>query len=114
MPERPDKFAQREKVLRVNRAKAAEMTGAVLNGLPGCGLGEVLFDRDVTFDDGRRMSIQVIASEQPGEPAWAQGVVFDRGGPERSRTPVGNSFLGKYLVEVDGTTYVTTVVAEEE
>ena len=46
-----------------------------------CGRGEAIFDEEVTFHDGKRMAIQVIASEQPDtEECWTQGVVFDARG----------------------------------
>ena len=69
---------------------------------PGdCGRGEVVFDEEVKFQNGNRMAIQLIASEEPNdETCWTQGVVFDELGNELGCTDVGESFLGKYHVFV--------------
>jgi len=72
---------------------------------PGdCGRGEVVFDEEVKFQNGNRMAIQVIASEEPDdEECWTQGVVFDELGNELGCTDVGESFLGEYHVFVPAT-----------
>jgi hypothetical protein len=48
-----------------------------------CRRDECVFDREVEFDDGRRMAIQVIASSEPAEGCWTQG----RSGPVRRDLP---------------------------
>jgi len=81
---------------------------------PGdCGRGEVVFDEEVKFQNGNRMAIQVIASEEPNdEECWTQGVVYDELGNELGCTDVGESFLGKYHVFVPGQ-QVTIPTADE-
>jgi hypothetical protein len=75
------------------------------------GRGEVLFDREAVFPNGKRMSIQVIASENPDtEPCWTQGVLFDEKGNELGRTDVGDTFYGEYIVFANGITYHVEVV----
>lgn len=64
--------------------------------VPNCGEGEVLFDKEVMFEDGVRMAIQVIACSDA--PAWTQGVLYDNNGHEMDCTSVGESFLGEYQI----------------
>ena len=60
---------------------------------------ELVFDREVTFDNGYRIAVQVIASAQPAkESCWSQGVLFTKDGYEVSFTDVGESFLGEHKV----------------
>jgi hypothetical protein len=71
--------------------------------------GAVLFDDEITFPGGKRMAIQVIASEEPdNDSAWTQGVLFSRDGFELGCTDVGESFLGEYCV-MDNAEYVCIV-----
>jgi hypothetical protein len=71
----------------------------------------VIFDEEVRFD-GHFMVIQVCTSGDPQtESCWTQGVLFDRAGNECGCTDVGESFLGEYQVDHDGTTYIVEVVA---
>lgn len=77
---------------------------------PTTGNGEVIFDNEVVFPNGFRMAIQVIAAETEGETAWTQGVLFDEDGNELGCTDVGESFLGEYCVNYDGTEYIVNVL----
>ena len=74
-----------------------------------CGSDETVFDREVTFDDGCRMAIQVVASNDPAESCWTQGVLFDADGAELGCTEVSESLAGEYVVECDGQRYTATV-----
>ena len=76
------------------------------------------FSHDVLFDDGRFMTIQVCASENPSEEScWTQGVLRERSGHEIACTVVckvnanvGESFLGEYHIEYLGDEYIVEVV----
>lgn len=73
------------------------------------GRGEVLFDREIVFEDGCRMAIQVIASETPNkEAAWTQGILFTPEGREIGCTDVGETFLGEYQVG----TYICEIIVD--
>jgi hypothetical protein len=74
--------------------------------------GTVLFDREVTFDDGHRMAIQVIAAR--GDCAWTQGVLFAPDGQEVGYTEVMPAFLATYTVKVDDQTYTVDVKSDTE
>ena len=64
------------------------------------GRGEVLFDEEVVFDDGTRMAIQAICSEDPtSEPIWTQGVLFSEDGLELGCTDCGESFYGEFEID---------------
>ena len=79
-----------------------------------CGRGEVIYDEEVRFENGNRMAIQVIASEQPSrEPCWTQGVLFDHKGHELGCTSVGDSFLGEYCVFDAHDKYVVIVQEQD-
>ena len=74
------------------------------------GRGEVIFDREHKFTNGLRMAIQVIGSAEPeDEPCWTQGVLYDIDGSELGCTDVGESLLGDFTVEHNGTEYTVTV-----
>lgn len=78
-----------------------------------CRRDECVFDREVEFDDGRRMAIQVIASSEPAEGCWTQGVLFDADGAELGCTDVCDAFAGEYVVECDGRRYAAVVAAAD-
>ena len=64
------------------------------------GRSEVLFDEEVVFEDGTRMAIQAICSENPtSEPIWTQGILFCPEGAELGFTDVCGSFYGKFQVD---------------
>lgn len=68
------------------------------------------FDREVEFDNGVRMAVQVCGPGDPAaEPCWTQGVLFDPDGSELGCTDVGESFLGEYTIDWNGDTYTTIV-----
>lgn len=75
----------------------------------GCGSDETVFDHEVTFDDGCRMAIQVVAPNDPAESCWTQGVLFDANGAELGCTEPGDTFAGVYVVECDGDSYTVRV-----
>lgn len=76
----------------------------------GCGRDETVFDREVTFDDGCRMAIQVVAPNEPEtESCWTQGVLFDKGGAEIGLTEPGEGVGGEYRVETEGGFYTVVV-----
>lgn len=69
-----------------------------------------IFDEEVVFENGNRMSIQVISTTQPAkEPCWVQGVLLSPEGHELGSTDVGESFLGEYCVSSDGDDYKVIV-----
>jgi hypothetical protein len=72
----------------------------------GCGRDETIFDREVTFDDGCRMAIQVVAPNEPEtESCWTQGVLFSPSGVELGCTEPSDSVGGQYRVETDDGIY---------
>ena len=77
-----------------------------------CGSDETVFDREVKFDDGCRMAIQVVAPSDPAESCWTQGVLFDADGTELGFTEPGDTFAGEYVVEAGGSVYATLVWEE--
>jgi len=58
------------------------------------------------------MAIQVITSEEPDEPAWTQGVLFDENGNELGCTGAGESFIGEYVVWNQKDEYLVNVETE--
>lgn len=75
-----------------------------------CGSDETVFDHEVTFDDGCRMAIQVVAPNDPAESCWTQGVLFDADGAELGCTEAAQFFAGVYVVECDGDSYTVRVM----
>lgn len=76
----------------------------------GCGRDEVVFDREATFPDGRRMVVQAVAPNEPDEEgAWTQGVLFDSAGIELGFTEPGDRLDGEYSVACDGAVYSVRV-----
>ena len=76
----------------------------------GCGRDETIFDREVTFDDGCRMAIQVVAPNEPEtESCWTQGVLFSPSGVELGCTEPGDGVGGQYRVETDDGIYTVSV-----
>ena len=76
----------------------------------GCGRDETVFDREVKFDDGCRMAIQVVAPNEPEtESCWTQGVLFSPSGVELGCTEPGDSVGGQYRVETDDGIYTVGV-----
>jgi hypothetical protein len=82
----------------VDNHTATMMQKAISKGLSDCGLGETLFDKEVKFEDGKRMAIQVIASEDSDGFAWTQGVLFDSNGCEIDCTEVMEDFVGEFQI----------------
>lgn len=78
-----------------------------------CGRDEIVFDKEATFPDGRRMAIQVIAPNDLSDGCWTQGVLFDADGNELGATEVGECVAGEYIVDCDEFSYITTVVPSE-
>jgi hypothetical protein len=81
---------------------------------PGHGNGEVYFDKEVTFSNGMRLAVQLIASEydfieEHTPPAWTQGVLFTPEGCELGCTDVGDSLSGEYVVYHDDDEYTVVV-----
>ncbi len=76
-----------------------------------CGRGEIIFDQEHLFDNGMRMAIQIVTSETPDEePAWTQGVLYDKKGNELNCTEVGESLCGEFAVKYGSNEYVVEVV----
>lgn len=71
----------------------------------------VIFDEEVTFQNGIRMAIQVCNSNDPNESAWTQGVLFSPEGHELGCTDVGESFLGEYCIPYENDDYIVIVEA---
>jgi len=72
-----------------------------------------VFDTEVQFDNGHRVAIQVIASNEPDkESCWVQGVLFEENGQEIACTDVGESFLGEYNLYDGDDLYIVNVEVE--
>ena len=72
----------------------------------------VIFDKEVSFNDGYYMVIQVCTSGDPSRGScWTQGVLFHKG-HELGCTDCGESLLSEFTVTEDGTDYTVDVVAE--
>lgn len=102
---------RRHKTLYVPREKAHELERFCKEPPGSCGRGETVFDEEITFDNGMRMVIQVVASENPAmESCWTQGVLFNPAGEELAMTSSGDQFLGEYeIVDDEDDEYVVTV-----
>ncbi len=107
--------------LKVPSHIADEMTRIVNEADSSVKGGGVEYCEDVLFDDGRFMTIQVCASENPSEEScWTQGVLYERSGNdpvvayELTCTDVGDSFLGEYHLDYDGNEYIVEVVKEKK
>lgn len=77
-----------------------------------CRRDEVFFEKEAVFQDGMVMLVQAIASSEPREGGWTQGVLFEPGGGllhEVGCTQVGEAFSGEYSVDYEGTEYSVTV-----
>lgn len=77
-----------------------------------CGSDETVFDREVNFDDGCRMAIQVVAPNDPAGSCWTQGVLFDANGAELGCTEPGDTFAGDYEVSCNGSVYSARVAED--
>ena len=72
----------------------------------GCDPDETIFDREVVFDDGCRMAIQVVApNATETESCWTQGVLFSPAGDELGCTQPCDRVCGHYRVETDDGIY---------
>jgi hypothetical protein len=71
--------------------------------LPDVGPDEVLFDQEVTFDNGNRLAIRCCSGN--GESAWVESILFDAAGNELVVGEVGESVRGLHQCEYDGDTY---------
>ena len=99
-----------ETTLEVTQIEADSLEAICLNPHSDVKKEGVEFDREVTFENGNRMAIQVCGPTQPDiEPCWTQGVVFHEGGTELGCTDVGESFLGEYHVPVGTDEYVVNI-----
>lgn len=97
-------------VLKVRKETAQEMQRIMDQPDSTVKKDETEFDREVHFDDGNYMVIQVIGSTQPDvEPAWGQGVLFDANGNELACTDACETFLGDYQINFDSVDYVVEV-----
>lgn len=102
-----------EKTMKIDAAMLDSMNDLCEHD-PGHGNGEVYFDKEVTFDNGMRVAIQLIASEHDfiGDftpPAWTQGVLFTHEGQEIGCTEVCDSMSGEYVI-FDGDDEYTVLV----
>ena len=71
------------------------------------------FDMEVRFPDGTFMVIQVCSPDEPDEPYWAQGVLYDEHGNEMGCTDVTDTLLGEFSIRDNDRTYTVNVVSEE-
>jgi uncharacterized protein YbaR (Trm112 family) len=79
--------------------ESMELACKIPPGLSNVGRDETLFDEEYKFEDGMRMVIQVVASNDPDtESCWTQGVLLDEEGWEHGCTEVGESFKGEYFI----------------
>lgn len=110
---RINSMTKSSKELVVETAKAQQLE-AYCEYPPGdCGRGEAIFDEEVVFEDGRRVAIQVIASENPEEEmCWTQGVLFSPEGNELACTDVGEAFIGEFELDYDGDQYEVIVCTD--
>jgi len=103
---------QHAELLLVDAKQAKQLESIIDGSATNCGRDECVFDKEVVFDDGRRMAIQVVANLD-GSGAWTQGVLFGADGGELGCTEPGDGIAGEYRVDVeeeDGThTYTATV-----
>ena len=96
--------------LLVNPVLAAEMERIVHSPDSSIRGDGTEFDKEVVFDNGMRMAIQVCSSNDPSsEPCWTQGVLFTQDGREIGCTDVGESFLGEYHIFYLEDEYVVSV-----
>lgn len=99
-----------QKSLKVPVEVAEQMEALVATPNDELDRDEAVFDREVMFDDGKRMVIQVVAPNEPEEEScWTQGVLFSPEGNELGVTDVGESFLGEYSVFHGEDEYEVTV-----
>ena len=99
-----------QKSLKVPVEIAEQMEALVAQPNDELDRDEAVFDREVTFDDGKRMVIQVVApNDVEEESCWTQGVLLDPEGNELGTTDVGESFLGEYSVPCGDDEYEVTV-----
>jgi hypothetical protein len=77
-----------------------------------CGRDEILFDQEVTFSDGIRAVVQVVAPNSPedGETAWTQCVLYDKNGRELSVSEPGESLIGPFHMDYFTDSYTVNVV----
>jgi len=99
-----------QKSLKVSVEKAQQMAWFCQFPNEEIERDEPVFDQTVTFDDGRRVVIQVVASTQPEEEScWTQGVLFGPEGTELAVTEPGEDFLGEYCLFYEGDEYEVVV-----
>lgn len=102
-----------DELLIVDAKQAVQIESIIDGYAANCGRDECVFDREVVFEDGRRMAIQVVTNLDGGG-AWTQGVLFGAEGGELGCTEPGDKLAGEYRVDVeeeDGTHTYTAKVA---
>lgn len=101
-----------EQFLYVDGFVAVEMERIVQNPDSSVKGDGIEFDKEVVFENGMRMAIQVCSSGNPTEePCWTQGVLFESDGTELGCTDVGESFLGEYHIADGDNEYVVLVTS---
>lgn len=77
------------------------------------GRDEPVYDEEVTFANGNRVAIQVIASTEPAkEECWSQAVGFTADGFEFGFSEASDELLGEWFVQDNVDVYVVNVVRE--
>lgn len=97
-------------------AKELRQVNRLLRGpATDCGRDETFYEQEVFFEGsgGKRMLVQAIASSEPSEGGWTQGVLFepDETGllHEVGCTDVGDTFDGEYTVYHDRVPYTAVI-----
>lgn len=103
------------RVMEVNFLQAIQYTH-FCSQPPGdhVAVSEVVFDQEVTFGDGMRVNVQLIAPDCPSkELCWAEAMLIEAGSErnEIGYTDKKKSFLGEYILEGrEGDRYKVLVV----
>ena len=74
--------------------------------------GYPLYDKEIKFPDGNRMSIQVIPTENGT--AYAQAMLFNPEGEQLGYTVPWFELDGKWNIEYNGNTYITDVITVQQ
>jgi hypothetical protein len=93
-------YATMTRSISLTQEEVETFSNALLNVVPefsNMREGSNILDREVTFNDGRRMVLQVISSKD--EPCWSQVVLFEDNGEEIACSEVSDTLINQWELD---------------
>ena len=97
--------------LQVDPAVLADMNSLCCENPRDIGKGEVLFDREVRFNDGLRCAVRVCASSPATSPCWTEAFLLSPEGQELDLSEVSDRLDGLWEFDYAGKRYCCQVLA---